>query len=166
MLSLYDAIERAIRAEKGFIRDRHYVVRNDEIVIVDEFTGRLSEGRKWRDGLHQAIEAKETVNVTVATGHAARVTIQDYFLRYQQLAGMTGTAASSASELRKIYKVGVALIPTHRPPIRTRLPTAIFGSEDAKFAAIADEVAKMRDSGRPVLIGTRSIDKSEKLSRF
>ena len=165
MLSLYDAIERAIRAEKGFIRDRHYVVRNGEIVIVDEFTGRLSEGRKWRDGLHQAIEAKETVNVTIATGHAARVTIQDYFLRYQQLAGMTGTAASSASELRKIYKVGVALIPTHRPPIRTRLPTAIFGSEDAKFAAIADEVAKMRDSGRPVLIGTRSIDKSEKLSR-
>ncbi len=164
MLTLYDAIERALRANISFILDRHYVVRDGEIVIVDEFTGRLAEGRKWRDGLHQAIEAKENVKVTVATGHAARVTIQDYFLRYQRLAGMTGTAATSARELKKIYKVSVVQIPTHRPPIRQRLPECVYGTEDAKFAAIVDEVHKIRETGRPTLIGTRSIDKSEKLS--
>jgi preprotein translocase subunit SecA len=124
----------------------------------------MSEGRKWRDGLHQAIEAKESVPVTLATGHAARVTIQDYFLRYPRLAGMTGTAATSARELRKIYKVGVVLIPTHRPPIRARLPDRIFGTEDDKFAALLQEVLEVRATGRPVLIGTRSIDKSEKVS--
>jgi preprotein translocase subunit SecA len=164
MLSLYDAVERAVRAEKSFMIDRHYVVRDGEIVIVDEFTGRMAEGRKWRDGLHQAIEAKENVTVTVATGHAARVTIQDYFLRYPSLAGMTGTAATSASELRKIYKVGVVQIPTHRPPIREKLPDRIFGTEDDKFAAVVEEILEVRATGRPVLVGTRSIDKSEKLS--
>src|SRR5262249_52929515 len=161
MLSIYDAIERAVRANTSFILDRHYVVREGEIVIVDEFTGRMAEGRKWRDGLHQA---KERVNVTIATGHAARVTIQEYFLRYKRLAGMTGTAATSARELRKIYKVGVVQIPTHRPPIRTKLPEAIFGTEDVKFEAVVQEVIQIRESGRPILIGTRSIDKSEKLS--
>ncbi len=95
MIALYEAIELAIRANKAFFLDRHYVIRDGEIVIVDEFTGRLAEGRKWRDGLHQAIEAKENVDVTVATGHAARITIQDYFLRYPNLAGMTGTAINS-----------------------------------------------------------------------
>jgi preprotein translocase subunit SecA len=164
MLSIYDAIERSIRANTSFILDRHYVVRDGEIVIVDEFTGRMAEGRKWRDGLHQAIEAKENVDVTIATGHAARVTIQEYFLRYQRLAGMTGTAATSARELRKIYKVGVVIIPTHRPPIRSRLPSAIFGTEDIKFDAIVQEVLQVHSTGRPILIGTRSIDKSEKLS--
>jgi preprotein translocase subunit SecA len=164
MLSIYDAIERAIRAKTSFILDRHYVVREGEIVIVDEFTGRMAEGRKWRDGLHQAIEAKERVNVTIATGHAARITLQEYFLRYPRLAGMTGTAATSARELRKIYKVGVVQIPTHRPPIRVKLPDAIFGTEDAKFEAVVQEVVQIRESGRPILIGTRSIDKSEKLS--
>jgi preprotein translocase subunit SecA len=164
MLSLYDSIERAVRADKSFILDRHYVVREGEIVIVDEFTGRMSEGRKWRDGLHQAIEAKENVQVTLATGHAARVTIQDYFLRYPRLAGMTGTAATSARELRKIYKVGVLQIPTHRPPIREQLSDRIFGTEDEKFAAVVQEIVEVRATGRPILVGTRSIDKSEKLS--
>jgi preprotein translocase subunit SecA len=166
MLSLYDAIERALKAERAFILDRHYVVRDGEIVIVDEFTGRLAEGRKWRDGLHQAIEAKENVKVTISTGHAARITIQDYFLRYKRLAGMTGTGITSARELKKIYKVQVIQIPTHRPPIRKRLPTRTFGTENEKFAEIVHEVLEMRDSGRPVLIGTRSIDKSEKLSKM
>jgi preprotein translocase subunit SecA len=164
MLSLYDSVERAVRANKSFILDRHYVVREGEIVIVDEFTGRMSEGRKWRDGLHQAIEAKEKVSVSLETGHAARVTIQEYFLRYPRLAGMTGTAATSASELRKIYKVAVVQVPTHRPPIRERLTDRIFGTEDDKFAAIVQEILEVRATGRPVLIGTRSIDKSEKLS--
>ncbi len=164
MLSLYDAIERGVRADKSFILDRHYVVRDGEIVIVDEFTGRMSEGRKWRDGLHQAIEAKESVEVTISTGHAARVTIQDYFLRYPRLAGMTGTAATSAGELRKIYKVGVVQVPTHKPPIREKLADRIFGTEDDKFAALVQEVLEVHAVGRPILIGTRSIDKSEKLS--
>ncbi len=166
MISLYEAIELAIRANRAFFLDRHYVVRNGEIVIVDEFTGRLAEGRKWRDGLHQAIEAKEQVEVTIATGHAARVTIQDYFLRYPHLAGMTGTAINSARELHKIYKLRVIPIPTNRPPVRKALPTRVFGAAEAKEQAIVAEVAEVHKQGRPVLIGTRSIDKSMRLSRL
>ncbi len=166
MLRLYDFIERALRADKAFLLDRHYVVRDGEIVIVDEYTGRMAEGRKWRDGLHQAIEAKESVPVTIATGHAARVTIQDYFSRYPRLAGMTGTAISSARELHKIYRLRVAPIPTNRPPIRKRLPDRIFGTAEAKNAAIVEEVARIHAEGRPLLIGTRSIDKSEQLSKL
>ncbi len=166
MLRLYEFIERALRAERSFTLDREYVVRDGEIVIVDEFTGRLSEGRKWRDGIHQAIEAKENVEVTIDTGHAARVTIQDYFQRYPHLAGMTGTAVDSAGELRKIYKLRVMPIPTNRPPIRQRLPNQIHGTAAAKNQAIAAEVARIHAAGRPILIGTRSIDKSEVLSRL
>ena len=164
MLRLYDFIERGLRAERAFLLDRHYVVRKGEIVIVDEFTGRMSEGRKWRDGLHQAIEAKEAVDVTIDTGHAARVTIQDYFLRYPHLAGMTGTAMTSAREMHKIYRLRVMPIPTNRPPIRVRQPDRIFGTAEAKNDAIVEEVRRIHDEGRPVLIGTRSIDKSEQLS--
>ena len=166
MIALYEAVELAIRALCAFQLDRHYVIRNGEIVIVDEFTGRLAEGRKWRDGLHQAIEAKEGVKVTLATGHAARITIQDYFLRYPQLAGMTGTAVSSARELHKIYKLRVLPIPTNKPPIRQPLSTAIFGTMEAKERAIVEEVREIRQSERPVLIGTRSIDKSLRLSKL
>ncbi len=104
LVDLYEFIERAIKVHRDFQLDRQYVVRDGEIVIVDEFTGRLAEGRKWRDGIHQAIEAKEGVEVTVPTGQAARITVQDLFLRYKRLAGMTGTAATSAGELRRIYK--------------------------------------------------------------
>jgi preprotein translocase subunit SecA len=166
MIALYESVELAIRANRAFTLDRHYVIRDGEIVIVDEFTGRLAEGRKWRDGLHQAIEAKENVNVTIATGHAARITIQDYFLRYRHLAGMTGTAVSSARELYKIYKLRVLPIPTNKPPIRTQLPTMIFGTMEAKEQAIAEEIQQMRSSERPVLVGTRSIDKSIRLSKL
>jgi len=164
MLGLYDAIELAIRAGKCFIRDRHYVVRKDEIVIVDEFTGRLAEGRKWRDGLHQAVEAKEKIEVSVATGHAARVTVQDYFQRYPYLAGMTGTASTSARELLKIYKLRVIPIPTNRPPIRQKLPTIVHAHREAKEEAIIREVSEIHATGRPILIGTRSIDKSMSIS--
>lgn len=166
MLSIYETIERALKAERAFLRDRHYVVRDGEIVIVDEFTGRLAEGRKWRDGLHQAIESKEQIEVTMATGHAARITMQDYFLRFPHLGGMTGTASTSAGEMRKIYKLRVVPIPTHRPPIRQRLSERIFGTQSDKFAAIAEEVIEVHATGRPVLIGTRSIDKSEELSKL
>ena len=166
MFTIYEYIERAIKANRAFTLDRQYVVRDGEIVIVDEFTGRLSEGRKWRDGLHQAIEAKEGVKVTVATGQAARITVQDFFLRYERLGGMTGTAVSSARELRKIYKVNVVPIPTNRPAIRQRLPDRIFGTADDKWAAVVEEVRELHEQGRPVLIGTRSIDKSEHLSKL
>ena len=166
MFHIYQYVERAIKVEKDFIRDRQYVVRDGEVVIVDEFTGRLSEGRKWRDGIHQAVEAKEGLEVTVDTGQAARITVQDFFLRYEHLAGMTGTAWASARELRKIYRCHVVRIPTHRPEIRTRLPALVFGTAEAKWAAVVEEIQRMHAQGRPVLVGTRSIDKSEHLSRL
>lgn len=166
MFTIYDYIERAIKVERAFILDRTHVIVDGEIVIVDEFTGRLAEGRKWRDGIHQAVEAKEGVEVTVETGQAARVTIQDFFLRYEKLAGMTGTAWSSARELRKIYKLQVVPIPTNRPAIRQRLPDSVYGTSDAKWEAIVEEVREIHATGRPILIGTRSIDKSVLLSRM
>ena len=166
MFHIYQYVERSIKVQREFILDRQYVVRDGEIVIVDEFTGRLAEGRKWRDGIHQAIEAKQGVEVTVATGQAARVTVQDFFLRYDKLAGMTGTAWASGRELRKIYRCHVVLVPTNRPVIRHRLPDRVFGETDAKWAAVVEEVCQLHAQGRPVLIGTRSIDKSEILSRL
>jgi preprotein translocase subunit SecA len=164
MFHIYEYVERALRVERIYKLDRHYVIRDGEIVIVDEFTGRMAEGRKWRDGIHQAVEAKEGVEVTVATGQAARITIQDLFLRYEHLAGMTGTAATSARELYKIYKLLVVQVPTNRPSIREQLSTRVYGDAVAKWEAIVEEVKQMHADGRPVLIGTRSIDKSVLLS--
>ncbi|MGA2797082.1 MAG: preprotein translocase subunit SecA [Thermoguttaceae bacterium] len=166
MVTIYQYIERAILVDREYHLDRQYVVRDGEIVIVDEFTGRLAEGRKWRDGIHQAVEAKQGVEVTVATGQAARITIQDFFLRYENLAGMTGTAMGSARELRKIYRCHVLPIPTNRPLIRRRLPVMVFGTTDAKWAALLEEIEQLHNQGRPMLIGTRSIDKSEHLSEL
>ncbi|MEX2169365.1 MAG: preprotein translocase subunit SecA [Pirellulales bacterium] len=162
--TIYEYVERGIKVGREMLIDRHYVIRDGEIVIVDEFTGRLAEGRKWRAGIHQAIEAKEAVDITFATNQAARITVQDFFLRYHMLSGMTGTASSSAGELRKIYRVYVVPIPTNRPPIRKKLPTLVFGTSDEKWQAIVDDVIEQHAAGRPVLIGTRSIDKSEKLA--
>ena len=125
MFTIYEYIERAIKVDREFIRDRQYVVRDGEIVIVDEFTGRLAEGRKWRAGIHQAVEAKEGVEVTVATGQAARITVQDFFLRYDRLAGMTGTAIDSAGELQQDLQAPRACrFPPIGRPIRQRLPDA------------------------------------------
>ncbi len=166
MFTIYEYIERAIRVARDYIRDRQYVVLRGEVVIVDEYTGRISEGRKWRDGTHQAVEAKEDVEVSVESGQAARVTVQDYFLLFPHLAGMTGTASSSAAELHKIYKLRVVPIPTNRPAIRQRLPERIFGTSENKWTTIAEEVAELHAAGRPVLIGTRSIDKSEIVSQL
>ncbi len=171
LVDLYEFTERAIKVHREFILNRQYVVRpsergGQEIVIVDEFTGRLAEGRKWRDGIHQAIEAKERIEISVPTGQAARITIQDLFLRYPHLAGMTGTAASSARELKKIYRTPVLRVPTNRPPRRERLPDRVYGTADEKFLGIVREVVEIHATGRPILIGTRSIDKSEILSRL
>ncbi len=166
MLDLYEHVERAIKVSRDYIRDRHYVLRDGEIVIVDEFTGRLAEGRRWRAGIHQAVEAKESTDISVETGDAARVTIQDFFLQYQRLCGMTGTASSTDHELRKIYQTGVITIPTNRPSQRRQLPDLVFGTAEAKWAAIVDEIEDVRRTRRPVLVGTRSIDKSEHLSQL
>lgn len=166
LFHIYEYIQRAIKVDREFHLDEQYVVREGEIVIVDEFTGRLGEGRKWRDGIHQAVEAKQEVEITVATGQAARVTVQDFFLRFNKLAGMTGTAAASKGELRKIYQCHVIPVPTNRPPKRVKLPTRIFATEEAKWAAIVEEVCEVHEQGRPILIGTRTIDKSEILSRL
>ena len=161
---IYEYIQRSIKVSREMFLDRHYVVRDGEIVIVDEFTGRLAEGRKWRAGIHQAVEAQEDVEITFATNQAARITIQDLFLRYQRLAGMTGTASTSARELSKIYNVNVSAIPTNRPPIRKQLPSLVLGTAEQKWAAIVEEVYEQHQQNRPVLIGTRSIDKSEHLA--
>lgn len=166
MIDLYEHVERALLVEREYLKDRHYVTRNEEVVIVDEFTGRLAEGRKWRSGIHQAIEAKEGVPISLHAGEAARVTVQDFFLQYQRLAGMTGTALSAARELRKIYKLRVQVIPTHRPCQRRQLRDMVFGRSDAKWQAIVADVQTLHAQRRPVLIGTRSIDKSEHLSRL
>jgi preprotein translocase subunit SecA len=166
LIDLYEYIERAVKVLREFFRERQYVVRDGEIVIVDEFTGRLAEGRKWRDGIHQAIEAKEGIDVSVPMGQAARITVQDLFQRYKQLAGMTGTAATSARELKRIYKTPVIQVPTNRPPQRKKLPDRVYGTMDQKFKAIVEETREMHRLGRPVLIGTRSIDKSLELSKL
>jgi preprotein translocase subunit SecA len=166
LIDLYQYIERAIKCDRDFLLDRQYVVKEGEIVIVDENTGRLAEGRKWRDGIHQAIEAKEKIEVTVPTGQAARITVQDLFLRYQFLAGMTGTAMSAAREFRKVYKKPVIPVPTNRPCQRERLPDLVFAHADEKWNAIVAEAVELHRLGRPILIGTRSIDKSVVLSRL
>jgi preprotein translocase subunit SecA len=166
LVDLYEYSERAIKVHRDFHLDRQYVVREGEIVIVDEFTGRLAEGRKWRDGIHQAIEAKEQIDVSVPTGQAARITVQDLFQRYKHIAGMTGTASTSAPELRKIYKTPVVLVPTNRPPKRIRLPDMVYGTMMQKFEAIVGEIQHYHEQGRPVLIGTKSIDKSMILSKL
>jgi preprotein translocase subunit SecA len=164
--TIYEHVERAIKVNREFFLDRQYVVRDGEIVIVDEFTGRLGEGRKWQAGIHQAVEAKEGVEITFATNQAARITVQDFFLRYNRLAGMTGTASTSAGELYKIYKCRVVAVPTNRPPIREKLPTLVFGTSEDKWQAIIDDIVEQHQLHRPVLVGTRSIDKSENLSRL
>jgi preprotein translocase subunit SecA len=166
LLAIYDAVERACRARQFYIRDRQYVVRDGKIVIIDEFTGRAAEGRTWRDGLHQAVEAKEELEATVPSGHAARITIQDLFARWPHLAGMTGTIATSRRELARTYDVAVDAVPTNRPAIRKRLPAVVTADYSSKFEQIVTEIAELHAVGRPVLIGTRSIDKSEDLSRL
>ena len=164
LFDLYENIELAIRVARDFARDQHYVLRQGEVVIVDENTGRLAEGRKWRDGIHQAIEAREGVEITVKTGEAARVTAQHLFLLYDQLAGMTGTALTSRQELRRIYGLRTREIPTHRPVLRQKLPDRVFGTGTAKWNAVTAEIRDIHQSGRPILVGTRSIETSELLS--
>jgi len=164
MLELYDRLEMALVVARDYIRDRHYVVSDGEVVIVDEFTGRLGEGRKWAGGIHHAVEAKEGLRVSIETGSAARITVQDFARRYASLAGMTGTIKGSDREIKKVYGLRVMEIPTNRPPRRQRWPERVFATFEEKWNAIADEIVEVHATGRPVLVGTRSIDKSEELS--
>ena len=159
-------IENALRAMTLYGKDKEYVVQEGQVVIVDDFTGRLMPGRRYSDGLHQAIEAKEGVFVQKESITYATITLQNYFRMYDVLSGMTGTAATEAEELSKIYKLEVVAIPTHRPLVRDDMQDLIYSTESAKFKAIADELEKMSTEGRPVLVGTVSIEKSELLSEL
>ncbi len=157
-------IFNAIKAKELFTNDVNYIVRNGEVVIVDEFTGRVLQGRRWSDGLHQAIEAKEGVDIQKETQTLATITYQNFFLLYPKLAGMTGTAKTEEAEFEKIYNLQVTIIPTNKPPGRRDMSDVVYKTEAAKWKAVARECAEMHELGRPVLVGTTSVEKSELLS--
>ncbi|HHT9125610.1 MAG TPA: preprotein translocase subunit SecA [Candidatus Brocadiia bacterium] len=157
-------IEQALRAHHLFKGDRDYIVQGREVVIVDEFTGRLMDGRVWSDGLHQAVQAKERLRVKEENQTLATITLQNFFRLYKKLAGMTGTAATEAAEFDKIYGLEVVTIPTNKPLIRYTNPDRVFRTEKEKFDAIEEEIKEINQTGRPVLVGTVSIEKSEILS--
>src|ERR1041384_3928746 len=159
-------INQALKAKALFLRDRDYLVKDGEVVIVDEFTGRTMPGRRWSDGLHQAVEAKEGVKVQQEQKTIATITVQNYFRQYEKLAGMTGTAVTEAEEFHKIYGLDVVVIPTHRDMVREHHPDVIYKTEKSKFEAVIDEIVEMNQAGRPVLVGTVSVEKSERLSKM
>ena len=157
-------VEQALKAHVLFHLDKDYVVKEGEVIIVDEFTGRLMPGRRWSDGLHQAVEAKEGVKVQRENQTLATITFQNYFRMYKKLAGMTGTAETEAAEFDKIYKLDVVVIPTHRAHIRKENPDHVYRTEDEKFRNAAKEIKACNERGQPVLVGTISVEKSERLS--
>lgn len=159
-------ILNAIKAKELFIKDVHYIIRDKQVVIVDEFTGRIMSGRRWSDGLHQAIEAKEKVVIQQENQTYASITYQNFFLLYPKLSGMTGTAKTEESELDKIYNLEVICVPTHKPLRRKELPDLVYSNEYRKWEAIADECYDMYRVGRPTLVGTTSVEKSELLSKL
>jgi preprotein translocase subunit SecA len=164
MDKLHEHVERGLHARFRFRRDQHYMIEDDKVVLIDEGTGRRQPDRHWRDGLHQAVEAKEGVPITKASDHAAQITFQSYFKLYKKLAGMTGTAAQNWMEIRRVYKIWVVCVPTNRPVIRENYPDRVLPTEATKFDAVVEEVQRLQAAGRPVLIGTRSVEKSELLS--
>ena len=164
-LGLLHHVHAALRAHFLFERDVHYMVQNGEIVIVDEHTGRAMAGRRWADGLHQAVEAKERVPIRNETQTLASTTLQNYFRLYGKLAGMTGTADTEAVEFKQIYGLDVIIIPTHKPMIRDDRNDLVYMTEDEKYDAVVEEIQEATDAGQPVLVGTASIESSERLSR-
>lgn len=158
-------LEQSLKAHAIFLRDKDYMVRDGEVIIIDEFTGRAQEGRRYSDGLHQAIEAKERVAVQRESRTLATITFQNYFRMYDKLAGMTGTASTSAEELQKVYSLDVLEIPTHKNMIRTDLADVVYKNERGKFRAIVDKIRALHEAGQPVLVGTVAIEKSEMLSK-
>jgi preprotein translocase subunit SecA len=159
-------LQEALKAEILFKKDKDYVVKNGEVIIVDEFTGRLMPGRRWSGGLHQAIEAKEGVRIMPESITMASITFQNYFRMYKKLGGMTGTAETSAEEFDKVYHLEVVVVPTNKPVVRKDLPDRIYKTEEVKFRAVAEEVKERNKTGQPVLVGTTSIEKNEYLSRL
>src|SRR5688500_11983580 len=170
--SLYDAgnirlmhhLNAALRSHALYRRDVEYIVRNGEVIIVDEFTGRTMPGRRWSDGLHQAVEAKEHVRVKEENQTVASITFQNYFRMYKKLAGMTGTADTEAYEFQQIYGLEVVVIPTHMPMIRNDAPDLVYLTQQDKFEAIIEDIKDCHSRGQPVLVGTTSIETSEFLS--
>ena len=172
--NLYDAVAvnfvhqlgKALEAKELYHKDKDYIVVDGEVKIVDEFTGRILDGRRWSDGLHQAVEAKERVSILEENHTWATVTLQNYFRMYDKLAGMTGTAETEAAEFASTYGLQVVPIPTNKPMIRFDQADLIFKTEDAKFKAVVDDIVERYDTGQPVLVGTASVEKSEQLSRL
>jgi preprotein translocase subunit SecA len=159
-------LNNAIKAKELYKRDRDYIVSDGEVLIVDEFTGRILHGRRYNEGMHQAIEAKEGVEIKQENQTLATITLQNYFRLYEKLSGMTGTAQTEAGEFNKVYKVGVVTIPTHRPMIRKDRPDVIYKTEKAKFNAVVEDIAERHQQGQPVLVGTVSVENSEILSQM
>ena len=157
-------LQNALRAKELYKRDVEYIVQNGEVKIVDEFTGRVLEGRRYSEGLHQAIEAKEGVRIKEENQTLATITIQNYFKMYEKLAGMTGTAKTQLTEFEEVYKLGVVEIPTNRPMIRVDEQDLIYKNEDAKWNAVVEDIVERNETGQPILVGTVSIEKSEQLS--
>jgi preprotein translocase subunit SecA len=163
-MDLVHHVVKALQAYALYKRDVDYVVKDGEVIIVDEFTGRLMPGRRWSDGLHQAVEAKEGVKIANENQTLASVTFQNYFRMYKKLGGMTGTADTEAAEFAKIYNLDVNVVPTNRKMIRLDYADVVYRTEKEKFAAIAEEIKDCHQRGQPVLVGTISIEKSEKLA--
>ncbi|MGL5034760.1 MAG: DEAD/DEAH box helicase, partial [Microcystaceae cyanobacterium] len=159
-------IFNAVKAKELFLKDVNYIVREDEVVIVDEFTGRIMVGRRWSDGLHQAIEAKERVEIQRESQTLATITYQNFFLLYPKLSGMTGTAKTEETELEKVYNLQVTITPTNRPSRRNDWPDVVYKNEEAKWKAIALECEELHKQGRPILVGTTSVEKSEVISHL
>jgi preprotein translocase subunit SecA len=164
-MEILHCLNQALVAHTLYLRDKHYIVKDGEVKIVDEFTGRLMEGRRWSDGLHQAVEAKEGVKIEKETQTLATITLQNYFRMYQKLAGMTGTAETESVEFAKIYDLEVATIPTHRKMIRQDHPDVIYRTLDEKWEAVGEEIKEAHAKGQPVLVGTASVENSEIVSR-
>jgi preprotein translocase subunit SecA len=159
-------IEAALKARTLYIREKDYIVKDEKIIIVDEFTGRLMPGRRWSEGIHQAIEAKENVPIQQESKTLATISLQNYFRKYEKLAGMTGTAATEAEEFHKIYKLDVLVVPTNKPNIRKDFADQVYKTQRAKYAAIVADIEDCYKRGQPVLVGTTSIDKNEIISQF
>src|SRR5579875_2884989 len=163
---LISFLNNAIKAKELYKRDKDYVVMNGEVLIVDEFTGRILHGRRFSEGMHQAIEAKEGVQIKDENQTLATITLQNYFRLYEKLAGMTGTALTEANEFHQTYKLGVVEIPTNKPMIRVDQPEVIYQTAQAKFEALVEDIAQRHAAGQPVLVGTISVEKSELVSRM
>src|ERR1700749_3083527 len=163
---LVSYLNNALKVKELFNSDKDYIVRDGEVLIVDDFTGRVLLGRRYNEGMHQAIEAKEHVEIKAENQTLATITLQNYFRLYTKLAGMTGTAQTEAAELHEIYKLGVVPIPTNREMVREDATDLVYKTEDAKFAAVIDDIAERYDRGQPVLVGTASVAKSELLSNL